>query len=48
VHMKPGINPIRTHDWTQELTWEQEPARINTVAQWGPVHYHVKQWQPNE
>lgn len=48
VHMKPGINPIRTNDWTQELTWETDPVRINTVAQWGPLHYHVKQWQPNE
>jgi hypothetical protein len=42
VHMKPGINPIKTNDWTQELTWETDPIRINTVAQWGPLHYHVK------
>jgi hypothetical protein len=48
VHMKPGINPIRTADWTQELIWESDPARINTVAQWGMLHYHVKDWQPNE
>jgi hypothetical protein len=48
VHMKPGINPIKTNDWTQELTWETDPARINTVAQWGPVHYHVKSWQADE
>jgi hypothetical protein len=48
VHMKPGINPVRTNDWTQELTWETDPARINTVAQWGLLHYHVKDWQPNE
>jgi hypothetical protein len=48
VHMKPGINPIRTADWTQELIWEPDPARINTVAQWGLLHYHVKDWQPNE
>ena len=48
VHMKPGINPIKTHDWTQELTWETDPVRINTVAQWGPIHYHVKPWQPDE
>lgn len=44
VHMKSGINPIQTSDWTQELTWETDPARINTVAQWGLVHYHVKDW----
>jgi hypothetical protein len=48
THMKPGINPIRTTDWTRELIWESDPARINTVAQWGLLHYHVKDWQPNE
>ena len=48
VHMKPGINAIATNDWTKELTWENDPARINTVAQWGAIHYHVKDWQPNE
>lgn len=48
VHMKPGINPLQTSDWTQELTWETtDPGlRINTVAQWGLVHYHIKDWQP--
>ena len=46
THMKQYINPIQTSDWTQELTWEQDPFRINTVAQWGLVHYHVKAWQP--
>jgi hypothetical protein len=44
VHMKPGINPIKTNDWTKELTLEIDPVRINTVAQWGPVHYHIKSW----
>jgi hypothetical protein len=48
VHMKAGINPIKTNDWTQELIWESDPARINTVAQWGPVHYHVKDWRHYE
>jgi len=48
THMKSGINPIRTADWTQELIWESDPARINTVAQWGLLHYHVKDWRPNE
>ena len=45
VHMKPGINPIRTNDWTQELIWETDPFRINTIAQSGFVHYHVKDWR---
>ena len=45
VHMKRYINPIQTIDWTQELVWENNPFRINTVAQWGLVHYHVKEWQ---
>lgn len=46
VHMKPQINPVRGQDWTKELVWELDPLRINTVAQWGLVHYHVKDWQP--
>ena len=32
VHMKRYINPIQTTDWTQELVWENNPFRINTVA----------------
>ena len=48
VHMKPAINPIRGNDWTTELVWETDPIRINTVAQWGLVHYHVKDWQCDE
>jgi len=45
VHMKKHINPIQGHDWTQELIWETDPARINTVAQWGMLHYHIKDWR---
>jgi hypothetical protein len=44
VHMKQHINPIQSEDWTQELTWESNPVRINTVAQWGFVHYYQKEW----
>ena len=44
VHMKRYINPIQTDDWTRELTWENDPFRINTVAQFGLVHYHIKEW----
>jgi hypothetical protein len=44
VHMKRYINPIQGNDWTKELIWENDPFRINTVAQWGLVHYHVKEW----
>lgn len=44
VHMKRYINPIQTNDWTQELVWESDPVRINTIAQQGFVHYHVKEW----
>ena len=46
VHMKRHINAMHAHDWTQELIWETDPARINTVAQWGFLHYHIKEWQP--
>ena len=45
VHMKRHMIPIHTSDWTQELTWEHNPLRINTIAQWGAVHYHVKDWR---
>jgi hypothetical protein len=45
VHMKKHIVPIRTNNWTQELVWETDPLRIQTVAQWGAFHYYVKDWQ---
>ena len=45
VHMKPH-HAGTTYQWTQELTWEHNPLRINTVAQWGAFHYHIKEWQP--
>ena len=45
VHMKRHMIPTHSDDWTQELTWEYNPLRINTVAQWGAVHYHVKDWR---
>lgn len=47
VHMKKHINNLRGEDWTKELTWERtRPGlRINTVAQWGMVHYNIKDWQ---
>ncbi len=44
VHMKRHINGLQTEDWTQELIWENDPFRINTIAQWGFVHYHRKEW----
>ena len=44
VHMKQHINGLSTEDWTQELIWEVDPFRINTIAQTGLVHYHVKEW----
>jgi hypothetical protein len=46
VHMKRHINGLIGEDWTQELIWEIDPLRINTIAQWGLVHYHVKDWRP--
>lgn len=45
VHMKQHINQLQSDDWTKELVWENNPFRINTVAQWGLVHYHVKEWR---
>jgi hypothetical protein len=46
VHMKQHIAGTQTRNWTQELVWEKDPLRINTVAQWGVFHYHHKEWQP--
>lgn len=47
VHMKKNIIPIDCEDWTKQLVWEHtDPGlRIQTVAQWGLVHYHIKDWQ---
>ena len=45
VHMKKHMIPTQSQDWTQELVWEVNPLRINTIAQWGAVHYHVKDWK---
>ena len=44
VHMKPGIIPV-SDDWTKELVWELDPFRLQTVAQWGLVHYNNKSWR---
>lgn len=46
VHMKSRIIGCRTEDWSQELIWERSAGtlRIQTVSQWGLVHYHVKDW----
>jgi hypothetical protein len=44
VHMKRHVNPVQCDDWTKDLVWECNPFRINTVAQWGFVHYHNKEW----
>lgn len=48
VHMKQHINRLQTPDWTDQLIWETDPARINTVAQWGLVHYHNKLWRHDQ
>ena len=45
VHMKRHMISTQTPNWTQELVWESNPLRFNTVAQWGAVHYHVKDWR---
>jgi len=48
VHMKRHINPLQCDNWTQELIWENNPFRINTIAQYGFVHYYQKEWLQNE
>lgn len=44
VHMKTGVNPFSARKWTDELIWEYNPMRVQTVAQWGFFHLHVKDW----
>lgn len=46
VHLKKYINSIEGQDWTKELIWEltNPGLRINTITQWGFVHYHIKEW----
>jgi hypothetical protein len=44
VHMKQHMIRTVTDNWTEELVWENDPFRINTVAQWGLIHYHIKEW----
>jgi hypothetical protein len=46
VHMKRHHAGTQTENWTQELVWETNPLRIQTVAQWGAFHYCKKAWQP--
>lgn len=50
VHMKRYIQPTHSNDWTQELVWEHtNPGlRINSVAQTGMFHYHIKDWLAND
>ena len=47
VHMKQHMIATHTDNWNEELVWENtDPGvRINTVAQWGFVHYHNKDWR---
>jgi hypothetical protein len=44
VHMKRHVIGTSTNNWTRELVWELNPLRIQTVAQWGAFHYHIKDW----
>jgi len=41
VHMKRHHSGTETEDWMKELTFEMNPVRVNTVAQWGAVHYRA-------
>ena len=45
VHMKRHHAGTVSEDWTQELVWETDPLRIQTMAQWGAFHYNVKRWR---
>ena len=45
VHMKRHHAGTISEDWTQELVWETNPLRIQTIAQWGAFHYNQKDWR---
>ena len=45
VHMKKHIIPTETNDWSKELVWENDPLRIQTIAQHGAFHYNIKEWR---
>lgn len=42
VHMKQYINNLRTDNWTNELVYEFDEFRINTIPQQYPFHYYIK------
>ena len=46
VHMKRHHAGSQTEAWTNEFVFEYSGylARINTIAQWGALHYRVKDW----
>lgn len=44
VHMKQAHAGTKTQQWANELVWEMDPLRIQTLAQWGAFHYQVKDW----
>ena len=45
VHMKRHHAGTTTEDWTQQLVWETDPLRIQTIAQHGAFHYNRKSWR---
>jgi hypothetical protein len=45
THMKRHHAGTTAEDWTQELVWETNPLRIQTIAQWGAFHYNKKDWR---
>lgn len=48
VHMKQRLLSTRSSNWTEEMIAELHDGnlRINTISQFGLVHYHVKDWDP--
>jgi hypothetical protein len=46
VHMKAAHAGTQRQNWCEDLVWETDPLRIQTVAQWGAFHYNNKDWKP--
>ena len=46
IHMKRHAIGTQTEDWTGELIWEHYEGKVSiqTLRQWGFLHYHIKDW----
>lgn len=46
VHMKAAHTGTQRQNWCEDMVWETDPLRVQTIAQWGAFHYNIKDWVP--